>query len=861
MYKMLSGYAEGSYFSADVDMDNRMQYLSTNGHYYYVLGQQDDLLATYRLPDGSIISHELDDDAEAAFMVMSVDTDTVYAVLPLETPMSEVRASMAKHPDFYMGKLIDTFETADENMVSDSMEYRIIGTAYSDVPGSSGTYDKTESLEYEHHVQSFEHNERAAQKWLLENHAEHWFGASFVPVKEGSTPYINPVPEYYESVYQTRDRNEILAHLAQEFGVETLGFSDGRKIEVEPSQEPYRTVTYVESTGKTMSAKQLTLGGSCNIENPDDAIAKELLHMMAAMRMETRDGAGNVVGTEALQHIPEFWDIQQMVARGEDIHVDGGLINPEHPEFGSSISLDYNGQDRTVTKSFSAGQFEYDGEFQVQEIERENVRFIPVETFYTSDGAVPVQRFYTKPFTSEADARKVLTEMKPHEIQGVQSTCELMVADMEDLEDSDWYESNMRCVAMVEASDGALSWDENFAIWAETHAAKLEQASPEDMFIPETAQIPVTEQNVLAVCHAMEDYIAWCDNRANNISPSEDPQIEDAILRGRDCAVEEHGDFMCDVLPSAGFDLSQIPIPGYEGWAAQQTSRTTGMVGTYMCMSGFNNWLKQSGNLEAVKEGCYGLSKADTKSAYYDKQDYYKGTFGDKTVSFKRMLNGRMLSKEECEQLCSGQTVKLDGIPKKAGGTYSGYGTLQEKSFTAHGREIKYYGVGISFKQPGKTAEKSDFVKKEPESEKKAHEEPAKQQDADDLTSGKPRFFSNKYGQKYCAGVWNGNKIRFKPMYKGVSVSSAECQKLLAGETVELEHVGLNGEPLTSYCQLANMVYKDRKTQKEVRYVGIRATGYYDKDGKAVSTTRGHEFDDIDGASGPGTPEDGYGMD
>lgn len=854
MNKILSGYAQGNYYSADVNMDERLKYLSSNRHYYYVLGQQDDLLATYRLPDGSIMSHPLESSAEAAFMIMEVDTDRVYGVQPLGMSMSQIEPSYKKHPDFYMGKLIDTYESMDENMLSDTIKYRVIGALYSDDMGTDYAYDRLEMIEYEHRVESSEGNERLAQRWLLENHAEHWFGAAIIPVKENSIPYNNPIPEYYEALYGTRDRNEILMNIARELHVDTIGYSDGKKVEVSVIPQPFHTVSYMES-GSMDSAPTSTLfevGGSYNIQSPDDVIARELLHMMADMRMETRDGAGNVIGVETLTNIPEYWDIQQAVAAGEDLIVQGDLINPEQPDWGSAIEFRYDGKTREVTRSFSAGQFEYYGKFGVKEIEPENVRFIPVENFSAPySGIDTVQRFYTEPFVSESSARKAMGAMRLHDIPDTRTSKSMVVADIKELENNNWYKDNMACVEMINASEGALSWDKGFDVWASTHRANLTMAAPDDMFIPSTASIPVTNRNVLAVSHAMEDYVRWSEDRVQNVSPSEDPQIEDAMKRAFDTAKAERDYYRDGILPSAKFDMSQIPINGYVEMGSGQTGPKSirSHASTSIAMPGFNTWLQKSGNLAAVKIGCYGLTKEDMKSSYYDKQDYYQGIVNinstEKLVTFKRIINGRAMTDAECEQACKREPVKLENIPKMSGGTYTGYGALIPKSFESRGKTINYWGIDISFNAADASAKlsKSEDLKTKSE-QKQAHAKATDGEKTSTKDKSSAEFFTNKYGTKYCTGEWQGKAIKFKPMFKNEAVSEADCKKLLAGEPVTLVRADALGIKFQSSCELQNMTYKDRKTGKPVSYIGIKEIERADMSGKSIPIpNRGHEFD------------------
>lgn len=843
MNKILSGYAQGNYFSADVNMDRRLTYTSTNGHYYYVIGQQDDLLSTYRLPDGSVMSHPMDDSAEAAFMIMDVDTDAVYGVQPLGVSKASAMEQCRKNPDYYMGHLMDAYEKTDRNMSADAMMYRVVGTLYDN--NYDGTdYKKLDSIEYEHRVASYEHNEKAAQKWLLENHAERWFGASFVPVKPDAVAYNNPVPDYYEARYGTKDRDELLKNIARDAGVGTLGFSDGRKLEAGKPDVSFCTVMYQEDG---MSAPAvLESGGSYNIRNAGDVMAREVLHMMADMRMDVHDNNGRLVGSDRLSNVPEYSQIQQDIAAGADVYAKGELINPTHPELGSVMGFKFDGSTHEVTKSYSGGRFETTGSFKVKEIEPENVRFIPVENFvqkYGNSSSVTAQRFYIKPFTSESEARKALTDMSLHDVANVNTSKSMVVVDINEIKDTDWYKDNMACIDMVE--NGNLSWDRNFDIWAPTHRAKLAEQMPDSKAasMSDSAPLYVDNRNVLAAVHAMEDFVRYHEDRVRDMSPHADAQaVYDAGLACDD-AVKERDYFRDSILPGAKFDMSQIPVTGYTGLGGGQTGAAS--VGSHafanVTLAAFNKWLADTGRLDAVRVGSYGLTKDDTKSKYYDRQDYYKGvmnegTASEKPVSFKRVVDGVTLSDKDCEAVLSGKAVSIDNLHDKDGRLYNGYGVLVPKSFMSKGRKVNYYGIDTARSEFDALAKRESAVTGET------------------AKSDKPavRFFSNKYGTKYCYGEWDGNEVKFKPVFKERAVDEDDCKKLLAGETVELGHCNSSGECM-SVCQLANMTYTDRKTGKKVSYIGIKELQRTYPDGRVEDCTkrdRGHEFDDMFGAQG-----------
>ena len=68
--------------------------------------------------------------------------------------------------------------------------------------------------------------------------------------------------------------------------------------------------------------------------------------------------------------------------------------------------------------------------------------------------------------------------------------------------------------------------------------------------------------------------------------------------------------------------------------------------------------------------------------------EYYEGTWSGKQVKFKRVWSGHRFTDEECEKLCAGETIEVDGIVAKSGNTYTAVGKLSVQTFNGK----KYVG-------------------------------------------------------------------------------------------------------------------------------------------------------------------------
>jgi hypothetical protein len=94
--------------------------------------------------------------------------------------------------------------------------FRIIGVRYStekifyDWSKEFFYYEKLEEKEFpQMEFESLTH----AEKWIAKNHPEYYFGCNIVENKKGGDFSIIPIPSYFESLFNTSDRNFIISEI------------------------------------------------------------------------------------------------------------------------------------------------------------------------------------------------------------------------------------------------------------------------------------------------------------------------------------------------------------------------------------------------------------------------------------------------------------------------------------------------------------------------------------------------------------------------------------------------------------------------------------------------------------------------
>lgn len=72
------------------------------------------------------------------------------------------------------------------------------------------------------------------------------------------------------------------------------------------------------------------------------------------------------------------------------------------------------------------------------------------------------------------------------------------------------------------------------------------------------------------------------------------------------------------------------------------------------------------------------------------KQEQFSGVWNGRKIRFKREWKGHMLTDEECEALCRGETIQIDGLTGyNSGKSYSALTRLEERTFVGkEGKEV-----------------------------------------------------------------------------------------------------------------------------------------------------------------------------
>lgn len=86
-------------------------------------------------------------------------------------------------------------------------------------------------------------------------------------------------------------------------------------------------------------------------------------------------------------------------------------------------------------------------------------------------------------------------------------------------------------------------------------------------------------------------------------------------------------------------------------------------------------------------------------------------------------------------------------------------------------------------------------------------------------------------------GIWKGKEVSFTRMWGSHTFTDDECQKLLNGETIELDMVSKDGNPYRISGKLSNLEYKGCK------YVGFKRLGFVNDCGSnCPASWCGHKF-------------------
>lgn len=189
-------------------------------------------------------------------------------------------------------------------------------------------------------------------------------------------------------------------------------------------------------------------------------------------------------------------------------------------------------------------------------------------------------------------------------------------------------------------------------------------------------------------------------------------------------------------------------------------------------------------------------------------KEKYEGIWNGNRISFAREWAGYRFTNEECEALCNGNSISVNGISKKTGTEFTCIGKLEEQDYKGH----KFVGFKM---------------------------------DPNSITN------SNNRTERY-SGVWNGKNITFKRDWGGHHFTDEECETLCNGDVIAIIAKTKSGKSFDCNGYLEEQVYKGKK------YIGFKMLeesvptdekwiGFWN--GKKISFKRnwsGHHFTDAE---------------
>lgn len=160
----------------------------------------------------------------------------------------------------------------------------------------------------------------------------------------------------------------------------------------------------------------------------------------------------------------------------------------------------------------------------------------------------------------------------------------------------------------------------------------------------------------------------------------------------------------------------------------------------------------------------------------FEKKEKAEGTWNGRKVQFNRVFAGHRFTDEEVANLLAGcQITVSDFKSTKTGKTFAAQAHLADQEYNGH----KYVGVQLDFNDV-----------KDP---------------------------------KYYYGKWNDRDIRFKREFRGYRLTDQECEYLLAGTEIPIEHLkARSGKEYGVNVRLADMEYNGHP------YVGLDTVSFID---------------------------------
>ena len=124
---------------------------------------------------------------------------------------------------------------------------------------------------------------------------------------------------------------------------------------------------------------------------------------------------------------------------------------------------------------YEGGQIRGHAEIFLEHVKDEDVRYVAVENFLCPSKYIPsVQRFYHEPFRDYAAFKAYFDNMELHHIQYCSSVKEMLIIDVSECQDSEWYQENMEIIRKIRENP-KLSDIAYFQINAELHLETINQ--------------------------------------------------------------------------------------------------------------------------------------------------------------------------------------------------------------------------------------------------------------------------------------------------------------------------------------------------------------------------------------------------
>lgn len=151
-------------------------------------------------------------------------------------------------------------------------------------------------------------------------------------------------------------------------------------------------------------------------------------------------------------------------------------INPD-----GSISYEnegtFDGNKLQVDLSYSWGQFYYNINYYVYDIDPKDIRYVVENCFYAvTKGCSLIERIYVEPFEDLNDAKEYLSKLKKETYSKFRRRWDnekiIMVEDVNKITSTDWYKHNIEAIRLMDEKKQTIL-DKSFSPFLEQHITNL----------------------------------------------------------------------------------------------------------------------------------------------------------------------------------------------------------------------------------------------------------------------------------------------------------------------------------------------------------------------------------------------------